>query len=993
MPVTVQCPACGKSAGVPDRYLGKSLRCRQCGHTFEASGSPAPPDSSASARETNQDLASAEQQPPGPPGDPGKAIVQSLEASATTQIGHFLIRSRLGSGAFGTVYRAYDTQLDREVALKVPQSGTLQKAKAVERFLREAKAAARLRHPHIVPLYEAGWHENTYYLAYAFIEGRTLADAIEEGPLDPVAAATIVRDLAEALAYAHEEGIVHRDVKSANIMLDTKGKAHLMDFGLAYRQDAADRLTQDGTVLGTPAYIAPEQAAGKHGEALPASDQYSLGVVLYEMLCGETPFRGPSTVVLFNTLHHDPPAPRSLRQDLPEDLERICLKALAKRPEDRYPSCQEFADDLQRWLQGERIHAPLATGPEPAAPAAARRRLGRKGRLALAGLLAGTLATGLIFWSFGRHADTGAGRGSGRPIEEPAASPPAALQLAGLEEMTLETGKSKFLDVAVKRQGCEGTITLQVERLPAGVTFEPATIPEGKESTRLALRADAKAQEGTWEASVVARLGDVQTWGPMKITVSAPPLSLAPLQDVILQAGGQTRLRVRVIRHRCPPGPIQLQVRALQAPLQAKPAVISADKDQAEIELSAPIGVKPTVQKATLLASLGDVQAEQPFLISVVKPLLFALPRNLRFTLGRGEARRLQIPLTRHGYPGPIKLRWEGLPDKVVATPDVLPAGKDIAKLNVTVAKEAATGLRQATLVAEVPERGAEDQIKLDLNLVAVGFLQEWDRCKEFRAMTFSPDGHYFFGLSALPGPEAWDVRTEEQAPIKNFFKVDLQPDLQFLGFCADGRHAVFRDKHDDAKGKDIASPLYLYDLSNGKGQPTRLKAKASWMETWSCSIFSSDGRRALSNHLLKGSPDWTVRVWDLETGQGIPRFNHTNGVQCVALSPDGRLALSGDKDKILRLWEVDSGKELHQFHGHQGAVECVTFSADGRLALSGGQDKTVRLWQLDTGKEKELYCFKGHNGVVRSVAFCPDGLRALSSASDRTLRLWKLPE
>jgi len=271
-------------------------------------------------------------------------------------IGRFQIRSVLGAGAYGTVYRAFDPHLEREVALKVPRAETLDSPKSVERFLREAKAAARLRHPHIVPVFDTGRDGELLYIASAFIEGRTLARAIDEG-VSFTRAAEIVRDLAEALAYAHHLGIVHRDVKPANIMLDLQGEAHLMDFGLAHRQDSAEKLTQDGTILGTPAYMAPEHAGGSSGLVQPASDQYSLGVILYELLCGQTPFSGPAQIVLFNALNTEPPPPRGLKPHIPRDLETICLKALAKRPEERYAACAEMAEDLRRWLALEPIQA------------------------------------------------------------------------------------------------------------------------------------------------------------------------------------------------------------------------------------------------------------------------------------------------------------------------------------------------------------------------------------------------------------------------------------------------------------------------------------------------------------------------------------------------------------------------------------------------------------------------------------------------------------
>jgi serine/threonine protein kinase len=187
----------------------------------------------------------------------------------------------------------------------------------------------------------------------ALIEGRSLAEQLLERPIALDRVAEIVAELAEALAYAHTQGIVHRDVKPANIRVDDQGAVYLMDFGIAYRPDSGEVALPPGAILGTPAYLAPEQAEGGQTNALPASDQYSLGVVFYELLCGQPPFCGPPSYVLFHTIHQAPPSPRTVSRRVPHSLAAICLKALAKRPDRRYPDCQHLADDLRRWLRGE----------------------------------------------------------------------------------------------------------------------------------------------------------------------------------------------------------------------------------------------------------------------------------------------------------------------------------------------------------------------------------------------------------------------------------------------------------------------------------------------------------------------------------------------------------------------------------------------------------------------------------------------------------------
>ena len=239
-----------------------------------------------------------------------------LLAKADT-LGRFRIVEMLGEGQHATVYRAYDPVLERDLAIKVPHQGVIRSAKGLERFLGEAKALARLRHPQIVPVYEAGCVGEHHYIAMALIEGCSLAQRMAEHRFELQRATEIVAELAEALAYAHNQGIVHRDVKPANIRIDVQGVVYLMDFGIAYRPDSGEIPLPPGVILGTPAYIAPEQAQGGQTDVLPASDQYSLGVVLYELLSGQPPFCGPPSYVIYHAIHGDPPSLHAIAPAVP----------------------------------------------------------------------------------------------------------------------------------------------------------------------------------------------------------------------------------------------------------------------------------------------------------------------------------------------------------------------------------------------------------------------------------------------------------------------------------------------------------------------------------------------------------------------------------------------------------------------------------------------------------------------------------------------------
>jgi tRNA A-37 threonylcarbamoyl transferase component Bud32 len=291
--------------------------------------------------------------------DPSPATTVPSDARARVKyFGDYELLEEIARGGMGVVWKARQSTLNRDVALKLIRAGALASRDEVARFLREAEAAANLQHPNIVAIHEVGEHDGQHYFSMDLVNGRDLAALLADGPLAPQRAARYVKIIAEAIHFAHQRGTLHRDLKPQNVLIDAADQPRITDFGLAKIMKDDSQLTQSGVVMGSPSYMPPEQAAGRTGDIGPASDVYSLGAILYELLTGRPPFRGATAMAtLRDVMESEPASPRRLKADIPPDLETICLKCLEKSPAARYSTARALAEELDRFLKGEPIQA------------------------------------------------------------------------------------------------------------------------------------------------------------------------------------------------------------------------------------------------------------------------------------------------------------------------------------------------------------------------------------------------------------------------------------------------------------------------------------------------------------------------------------------------------------------------------------------------------------------------------------------------------------